>query len=412
LPAKKRKRYQAAFDDLKIHPFCNADARVTCFIKLELTKRKPGKFYKPRMIQYRTARYLVYVARWLKPLEHAIYSMRNILTPNGGLEVAKSMSPVQRGGALFKKASLLRQPVSLSLDCTAFDAHVNQPLLRVEQLFYRLLGRYAGWSSSDLGCMSRALKLQLINRVRGVFEDGCISYVTDGRRMSGDLNTALGNVSLFCIMIGLVLSEDLPSRAYQVLDDGDDCVVLVEKEYAPRFSETVVGKFREFGMVLKVEDIADATHVESIEFCQLHPVKVRGSYRMVRNFDKVLKTCGAGTRWHKTLESFREFCWSVGVGDGIACRGVPILQEWFTYLRRLAQHHQLNDELVRDIWRFGCIDFDLPYDPVEIDLETRLSFQRAFGVNVCDQISMEVTLALLPTDPIENSKTQELLPLA
>lgn len=397
LPAKKRRRYTEAFQDLNDRPFCNADAQVTCFIKLELTKRLPGKFYKPRMIQFRTARYLVHVARWLKPLEHAVYGMKNIMTPNGGYEVAKSMNAVQRGEALFKKARLLRHPVSLSLDCTAFDAHVNSDLLKVEQKFYRLLGKYANWTPVNLGMMSRALKLQLSNRVRGTFHDGSIHYVTEGRRMSGDLNTALGNVSLFCIMISLVLSEELPQGAYQILDDGDDCVVLVESEYARSLEDDIVGKFGAFGMVLKVEDVADAYQVENIEFCQSHPVKVNGLYRMVRDYRKVMKTTVAGTRWHKTLESFREFCWSVGVGDGIACKGVPVLQSWFTYLRRLSPYlKRLNPDIVNEIWRFGCVDFKADYSPVEITMETRFSFQLAFGLTVAQQISMEVDIDLLP----------------
>lgn len=398
LPSKKRKRYESAFESLKIQPFCNADAQVTCFVKLELTKRKAGKFYKPRMIQYRTARYLVHVARWLKPIEHAVYGMRNVLTPNGGMEVAKSMSAGQRGECLARKAGLLKRPYSLSLDCTAFDAHVNTDLLGLEHFFYRKLGRYACWSSVDCGGLARAMRLQLSNRVRGVFPDGSISYVTDGRRMSGDLNTALGNVSLFCIMISLVLSENLPARTYQILDDGDDCVVLVEKEYVQLLSDRLVGEFEKFGMVLKVENVSDASVVESIEFCQSKPVLVGRSYRMVRNFHKVQATTMAGTRWHKTLDSFKEFCWSVGVGDGIACKGVPILQEWFTYLRRISVGCQLNREIIDDIWRFGNVDFGKPFDPVEIELSTRLSFERAFGVSIAEQVSREVDISLLPAD--------------
>jgi hypothetical protein len=394
LPKKKRERYMEAYHSLKEKPFNKSDAKVKCFIKQELTKRKPGKFYKPRMIQYRTARFLVYVARWLKPIEHAFYQAKNLFC-KGGKNCAKNMNSSERGRHLAGMVKTLRCPKSLSLDGTSFDAHVNCLLLDVERGFYNSCASGAGWSSEDRSKFNSAMKLQKDNRVSGVFEDGKISYVAKGRRMSGDLNTALGNCVLMSLMTEDVFSS-LVGDAWRMLDDGDDCVVVVESEmWNEGMDERLRLLYRGFGMDMKIESTADARIVENIEFCQSRPVLVRGEYQMVRDYAKVMNTTRMGVRWHASVEGFKAFAGSVGLGDGIGNVGVPVIQVWAEYLRTVAEG-RFTREVVADIWRFNSVDWNSSCCVVEPSDETRRSFERAFGLSPLDQVLLEETIKSFP----------------
>lgn len=399
LPKKKKVRYLEAFESLKERPFCPEDSKVRCFVKSELTKPQPGKFYKPRMIQYRSARFLVHVARYLKPIEHLIYSVNNVFTRKSGPECAKSMDNSKRGKVLEQQAKNLRLAYFLSLDCSAFDAHVNTGLLEVEQAFYKRVASAAGWGKVHVGTFVRAMKMQLVNRVSGVFPDGKISYTVKGNRMSGDLNTACGNCLLFMLMISDAMNALVGKDAWTMLDDGDDCVVMMEGElYTPSFARRLVDRFRSYGMVLKIESCSQASDIENIEFCQSKPVKTSRGYVMVRNWEKVLSTVTAGVRWHGDFDDFRSFCAAVGVGDGIACRGVPVLQSWFSWVRRVAAEASANREVLSDTYRFWRVDLTERFEPEMISEETRMSFLLAFGLDTSEQNQWEELFDQLPTN--------------
>lgn len=405
LPRRKRVRYLEAFEELKTVPFNNKDAQVTTFVKLEMTEKKEGKFYKPRLIQYRTARYLVHIARYLKPIEHAVYASKGIWCKDTIADCAKSHSVKQRSSIAVRKAQSLRSPVALSLDCSAFDAHINVDLLKVEHKFYQHVGKSAGWNSSELGQMARALKLQLHNQVRGTFSDGSIKYTVSGNRMSGDLNTALGNVVLMSGMMRDAMLALVGPDGWTLYDDGDDCQLWVEEELLAVVTEGLPKRFLGYGMTLKIEEMSklvtdSGLRHEGVLFCQHRLVDVSGVWTFVRDPLKCVSNGLSGPLWQgKGDEDYRGYLYAVGYGDGLSTLGVPILQTFHQWMRTAGKYSQsVTDQVVLGTWRMQNIDWSEKLEPTEILWSTRESFFRAWGISPLDQVRYEEDIMRMPLD--------------
>lgn len=397
LPRAKRERYHEAFLSLKERPFEPADAKVKCFVKSELTKRKAGRFYKPRMIQFRSARFLVHIARYIKPIEEVVYHLKNFFT-KAGPECAKKMNVQKRGESLQRIANAVADPILAGLDCTAFDAHINSDLLDVEFAFYKAMAASAGWGRCHIGTMMRALRLQKKNHVSGTFPDGMISYTVTGNRMSGDLNTALGNTVIMCLALTHALRQ-LGVQGFGILDDGDDCTLIVPGAHVrgTDFPAQLQARFFEYGLTLKVDQFEPLVHLEQIEFCQSRPVAMGNSYVMVRDFRKVFATTTCGSRWHVDFASFRKYCAAVGVGDGILNEGVPVLQAWFAYMRRIAGGAKPAEEIFDNTYRYQREQLTGGPREVHIAPNTRASFALAFQLSPLDQVVLEEKITSLPT---------------
>jgi hypothetical protein len=353
-----------------------------------MTKRKTT-FNKPRMIQYRTNRFLVHVARYLKPMEDAVYHTSGAFTKKGRV-CAKGMNLKQRAASIKQKISGLKHPVVLSLDCSAWDAHVNSELLKTEHLMYKWAAKSAGWTNHDVGVMMRALSLQCDNRVSGRFRDGRISYRCKGNRMSGDLNTALGNCALMMSFISHTMSvAGVPQGCWDMLDDGDDCLVLLDRAWASHVQRVIEHAFLGYGMELKVEGIADGSVMENVLFCQHRPVEVGGEWRLVRNWVKAMCTSMSGTKWHRDAKHLASYFKTIGVGDGLLNAGVPILQELASLQRRLGGDAKISRGVQRTTWRFDGISTNETVEILPISTETRESFERAFGVAIIEQVEIE-----------------------
>lgn len=98
--------------------------------------------------------------------------------------------------------------------------------------------------------------------------------------MSGDMNTALGNVLIMCMLIKAYM--DTKGIKYRFVDNGDDAVVILEKKHQHLMND-LPKWFLEMGFNMKVEQ--PVYEMEHIEYCQCHPVQLDvGEYTMVRNF--------------------------------------------------------------------------------------------------------------------------------
>lgn len=401
LPARKRVRYNEAFLSLRERPFEPADARVKCFIKIEQTRIKEGKFPKPRMIQFRSARYLVHVARYIKPIEHCFYQSTGVFGP--GQTCAKNMNNATRGRKLVELCRSFADSDFLALDGASFDAHVNVPLLKLEHGFYAAMAKSAGWAQCDISTMRRVLRMQLKNQVSGRFPDGTVSYTVTGNRMSGDLNTALGNCVIMSCMTHFAFDHEVGQGNWRMLDDGDDCSVIVSRRHCgSREVGAVLDWYGKFGMDMRLDGRGSAQDPECVEFCQSHPVSVGGDWRMVRDWEKVLATTSSGVNWHLTIGGFRTYAGAVGIGDGILNEGIPVLQEWANYLRKVAAvRGPLRDpDKTTMEWRFQEIPV-LSLERVrvvEILDSTRSSFARAFGINPATQARLEDMIRALPVE--------------
>lgn len=373
----KRANYERAKADLEVRPFRRGDRMVSAFVKLE----KLFDLQKdPRLIQCRGPRFNLTLGNYLKPLEHKLYGLKG----TGGL--GKWLPPgrlVAKGLDMRRRAELLRDAweavpgaIALSLDCTRFDAHVSLEMLRVEHAVYR--GCYPGDRLLD-----RLLRLQEVNV--GVTASG-LRYRCPGGRMSGDMNTALGNCVLMIIMVAVAMRNVgyLP-RQWRMVDDGDDCILVVPRGFdVARFER----EFSRFGHVLKVEQVA--TRLVDIEFCQSHAIHTAHGLKMVQNPVRTLSRAMAGPR-HWNCPKFRaRYLGLLGWCELAICMGVPVLQSFAMLMIRSSGGKLPKKWTYCDRVAFAMREAKRhSVEPIEVTLEARVDFWEAFGMSPDEQRALE-----------------------
>jgi hypothetical protein len=211
--------------------------------------------------------------------------------------------------------------------------------------------------------------------------------------MSGDMNTALGNCLIMCALVH-TLSQERGVRV-RLANNGDDCVVVMERRDVHKFTTGLKEWFHEFGFNMKVEAAVDV--FERIEFCQSHPVWDGHTWVMVRNYRTclskdaccVVKDYGWGVDAKRWLASVGE-CGSRMAG------GIPVLQEYYAAFSR-------NGSEARAI---ACVDESgmarlargMHREARVIEDSARISFYMAFGLLPSGQIALEETLRSVAFD--------------
>lgn len=263
----KKQKYQSASEllDREGMDFIR-DVKVTGFIKAEKSLVDgPGDIKDPRVIQFRTPKYTLELMRYLKQVEKALYALkspREFGLKQSSRIVAKGLNQRARGEALRRKCAQFRNVAIIALDASRWDKHVSYEALEVEHSVYEALFPGDEW-------LRKLLKQQLVNKC-SMF--GGLQYTCRGGRMSGDANTALGNclMMIVCVVAACIVLKLLK---YDIFDDGDDCLLLMEREeWTDGLRARLIGAFRTFGFVLKVESVAYA--LEDVTHCQTRPTYV------------------------------------------------------------------------------------------------------------------------------------------
>lgn len=386
-PKGKRLRYERAAEWAQHNRVTKKQATCTMFVKREKMnpwcKRNPD----PRAIQFRDARYCVELARYLKPIEHNLYVVRG--SPGSGYPqtrmVGKGLNQVERAMLLMEKLRRFRDPRIVSLDASRFDKHVSRELLEIEHSVYLLCNSEPRFAE--------LLHMQLDNLVRSALG---LTYKCRGRRMSGDMNTALGNCILMLIMVSAFMTRG--GMDYDVFDDGDDCLLIVEEEHLGWVTANCHAEFLEFGMEIKVEGIA--TRLEEVEWCQSKPLEYApGKWKFVRDWRKVLSHDLVGSKWLGNAHCRPRLLHTIGVCELVLNMGVPILQEYSLALIRNARgakclsfdRSPLWHRVKHEIKLFGKRRAELLH-PKPVTDEARVSFSMAFGVDVEEQLMWEELL--------------------
>jgi hypothetical protein len=382
LYAGRRKTiYSNAVASLDMNPLTRRDSYVKAFVKAEktiLTQDKPDPA--PRLIQPRDPRYNVEVGKYLKPIEHKIYAAIDHLMGFGGKSVMKGLNAVDRGRYIRKAWESIPNPVAISLDASRFDQHVRKYALKWEHNVYK-----SHYSNQDRKKLDRLLRMQLANKGKVRTDEGNVGYVSDGGRASGDMNTAVGNVLLMTAMLySFIIDYNIPFR---IIDDGDDCMLIVSRGDVDRFYGDIRPWFLEMGFTMKVEQ---PVHIfEHIEFCQTRPVYANGRWVMVRTLpNSIIKDC------HTLLplssgKAVKNFYSSIGHCGLALTSGVPILQEFYKLLIRSSMgakgfgaHTGLES---------GMLNMSVGLESKEsiITTEARVSFYNAFGYTPDYQVAIE-----------------------
>ncbi|APG76465.1 hypothetical protein 2 [Hubei tombus-like virus 5] len=378
---RKREIYAKAVESLSSQSVTQRDAGVQVFVKFEKTDYTRKKDPVPRVISPRNPRYNVEVGRYLRTIEEPLFHSLSQLF-EGKRTVFKGMNAADSGRAMYDLWSSFRKPVAVGLDASRFDQHVSKCALQWEHAIYP----QCFTSSGDRAELRRLLKWQVHNKCVGYCADGRIKYTKEGTRMSGDMNTSLGNCVLMCSMIKQY-SLDRGVRTL-LANNGDDCVVFMEADELARFSSGLDEWFRAMGFNMVVEP--PCYQFEEIEFCQTHPIYVgpkHSDYLMVRHPKWALAKDSMCIHGFPTSKIYKAWLDAVGTGGLAMTGGVPIFQDFYsTYckygVRGKTHFHEqswgvrsLQQGMVR---KYGAV---LP--------ETRASFYWAFGVLPDEQLAIE-----------------------
>lgn len=374
---RKRVRYMEAVESLSSRPVERRDSEVSTFVKAEKIPFSLKPDPAPRVIQPRDPRYNVEVGKFLKPNEKLFY--RTIDKVWGSKTVAKGLNSSQRGQLLHEHWLAFKSPVAVGLDASRFDQHVSESALRWEHSLYN-----HSFQSEEL---RELLSWQIRTRGHGRAKDGTVKYSTRGCRMSGDMNTALGNCILMSAMV-YCYTKHVGVKA-RLINDGDDCVVFMEDVDLTAFMVGLETWFEGVGFTMKVE--LPVYTLEHVEFCQCNPIWTPEGYLMVRKLPHALAKDSVSIKPLDSKSVFKKWCGEVGKCGLSLTGGIPVYDAFYSLLDRTSEgvdHSKLSKDpvfetgmsfMARGMNRVGKL----------VHPRTRFSFYLAFGVQPDQQILWE-----------------------
>jgi len=384
--------YKAASDSLQTSPLVPQDAHIKMFVKAEKIDLETKSDPAPRAIQPRAPRYNLAVGRFLRPIEKKIYEgieqVFNETFNSVGPVVMKGLTAYTTAERLRAKWDRFRKPVAIGLDASRFDQHVSQEALVWEHGVYKRCFYPA--DAAELGTL---LSWQLHNYGTALCKTAKFRYNVKGCRMSGDMNTSLGNCLIMC---GLVWAycKDRGVEA-DLANNGDDCVVIMEASDVQRFSTGLAEWFTQYGFTMKMEE--PVSTFERIEFCRMQPVWAE-RWVMCRSLASLSKDCYSLLPW---AQGSMAYGWATAIGDsGLAvARGVPVFEATYKKLKELGKGVVLGNHPLRDqgglYWMSrGITD----RQPTPITDQARVSFWLAFGLLPSDQIVLETMAGCAQTE--------------
>jgi hypothetical protein len=292
--------------------------------------------------------------------------------------VAKGLSPRSRANLIARKFGSFASCVVFEADGKGFEAHVSTGQLREEHGVYG-----AAYEGDRSLAHVLSYQLEMAGRTSGGWK-----FTRPGGRASGDFNTGMGNSLIMLASVASGIPDDVP---YDVLVDGDNALVFlagadVARVY-PNFHRRVL---EQCGQELTLE--TPVSTLEAVRFGQSAPVYLGHGlgYTMCREWSKVLSSFPASHRWLVEPKFARRWLYDVCRCELSLALGLPVVQEVFLkmlrHLGRDAKKVQgiaLADYFVVGAWLAE------EKDAVPVSLETRLSYERAFGLCVADQLLME-----------------------
>jgi hypothetical protein len=374
-PAQKRAIYKRALESLHIRPVDRKDAQVKMFVKADKLTDVGCEPKKPRAIQGRDPRFNLEYGKYIKPIEHYLCGWKGVRRGVPRTRVfAKGLNWTERAKLVREKLRHFKHCVSL--DASSFDASVRVwHLLGVHRVYEALIGKDHEFSW--------LLKQTLVNE--GKTAHG-IRYKIVGNRMSGDMDTGIGNSMLAFLLVWTAVRK-FGLCKWDILCDGDDILVFTDVE-VPSWVWTREGA--SLGFDWKIEGRwSRGDPLENIEFCRHRMVEVGGQWRFVRG-TRALATFGV-THVHTSLKAHMRYMKGVAMSELHASQGVPcasiLSAEVLKAVGRLKALY-----VHSDLYKFGNY-----VDPacfkaktaIPIESGTRLSYWRAFGISVEQQVQYE-----------------------
>jgi hypothetical protein len=368
---RKQNRYALAAESLRLRAVELRDSFVNTFVKAEKVNLSKKGDPAPRVIQPRSPRYNLEVGRYLKLFE--VEMCQGFRRAFGYKVVLKGLNADDVALQLRANWDSFVDPVGFGLDASRFDQHVSQDALKFEHSVYNQV-----FGSPEL---ARLLRMQLCNTGFARAVDGGFSYKVDGCRMSGDINTGMGNCLIMsCIVLQFISMVGARAR---LANNGDDCVVICEKADLHLF-DNIDRWFLDFGFTLTREPTQSV--FERLEFCQFQPVLLSTGWRMVRNPRVAMSKDATSLLPWSTPDEVAAWMGAIGTCGLSLTRGVPVWEAWYRRLVSMGVEVASATERV--------VDSGLGYASrgvlaAEVDDAARYSFYLAFGILPDMQVALE-----------------------
>jgi hypothetical protein len=377
---RKKQLYQDALEDMRAGRYTLAeDASVKVFVKYEKTDRTTKSDPVPRVISPRNPRFNIRVGRYLSPLEERIFDSLGLMFHDSHPTVIKGFNASDSATILLNKWNLFRDPVAVGLDASRFDQHVSVDALEWEHGVYLRCFK----AKKHKRRLARLLSYQLKNNCSGSVPDGEIKYVVNGTRMSGDMNTSLGNCVLMCAMMKAYFLHKRVEA--QLANNGDDCVVFLERCDLANFMHGLTDWFLKLGFNMAIEAPVDS--FEQLEFCQTKPVFDGDEWIMCRNPHTALAKDSVMLKVWDSPSLFRGWLDAVGTGGLSLASRLPVFQAFYSSYVRSGKRRAIPEELLP--WSFRNLCKGMKRSPGIVLPEARCSFWEAFDITPDEQIELE-----------------------
>lgn len=377
------------------------DAALKSFVKFEkcdLTKA-------PRVINPRDTKYNLALGKFLKVNEKnyfkaiaKIYGQEHV--------VIKGMDALKCGEAIGQCWDETEDPIAIGGDASKFDMHVSRSALKFEHVCYlrnycstyeeATVTRWWGelnfkrgvkfseqWPDRDQ--LAWLLAGQLDNRGTAYFKDGKLKFKMSGTRASGDLNTSLGNCIIMCALT--YCWQKKSGVRCRLANNGDDCVYFIRAQDEMKWRDGFDEYYRSCGFRMVLEDTVD--ELNKVEFCQCHPIHTYEGLKMVRNPKTLVEKGAMCLMPALTINSLRKWMMAVGIAEGSLGRGVPVIQNFATAMRRNGVRctSKYMSTAFRQSGRIYQADFDYRTEPITD--QARVDFYNAWGITPDYQIALE-----------------------
>lgn len=389
---RRRTIYEAAAREFSTTKIVARHAKVSTFVKAEKVPLDKS----PRAIQPRSTLYNVGVGVFLKHIEHGLYRAIARLF-NQRMVVSKGLNVKQLGCEMQDMWMSLNKPCFVGFDASRFDMHVSVDALRWEHSVY--VDLYNGNEE-----LKRLLRMQLVNRGVGRCADGRVKYQVDGRRMSGDMNTALGNCLIVCGIFYKYMIDN--SISCKFVDNGDDCGVFIEQDDLHQLAG--IGEwFKTFGFRLEVEE--PVYMLEKVVFCQMQPILTPTGVIMVRQLAAALQKDTMTIVKMCNAKVVRKWMWSVGECGLALCSGIPVMQAFYSTYMELGLPSNMSNATYMECGA-RHLSRGLESKVSAVDDVTRFSFWKAFGLTPMFQMELEDRYARMSLDGALNVDGRDLIP--
>jgi len=304
---------------LELRALERSDAMISAFLKDEKANLTRKDEPCGRLIQPRSSRFNIEIGRHLKPMEKRIF--RGIAEVFGGVTVMKGLNADERGYQLARKWKKFDNPVAVLLDAKRFDQHCNSQVIDWEHGVYEAM-------AVDRPTLRRLNAMRKTNICYARLACGyVIRYILTGGRMSGDMDTALGNCLTMCAMTWSFMRH-LSIRKFEYMNDGDDGVLIIEKSDLTAVLNSHFDYFLQLGFTMKLEGIAHI--MEHVEFCQARPVEIQdGIWRFIRDPEIALAKDSMTLKSVKSVEELQQLSNANGWCGASLAGDVPIFCEFY-----------------------------------------------------------------------------------